>query len=124
MGTTHHITMIVTSFDEKKLARTRNKALKLLKKQNITKIIGEGINGYKSFVIVPNGSQRDWPQDQEHREGITKLQEWIDELMPFEDGSTSVKYVITEFGENGLQSTDNKGNDLNSYEKYTQSGAW
>jgi len=55
MGTTHHITMIVTSFDEKKLTRTRNKALKLLKKQNITRIIGEGINGYKSFVIVPTG---------------------------------------------------------------------
>jgi len=124
MGTTHHITMIVTSFDEKKLTRTRNKALKLLKKQNITRIIGEGINGYKSFVIVPNGSQAGWSSYVEHREGILKLKEWIDETMPYEDGSTSVKYVISEFGEYGLQSTNDKGYDLESNEVYPESGAW
>lgn len=106
MGTVQHITMIVTSFDEKKLTRTRNKALKLLDKRNITRITGEGINGYKSFVVTPNGSKAYWEDDIKHRKGIQNLRQWIDNTMPYEDGSTAVRYVITEFGEIGLKSED------------------
>lgn len=117
MGMMHHVSMVVTSWDEKQLKRTHTKAKKLMKNTNISRIMGEGVNGYKSFAIVPCGSKLGWQPMNEQLRAIEQLKEWIDQTMPHEDGSTSVQYVINRFGEFGLQSEDNEGNNLNSEDK-------
>lgn len=116
MGMMHHVSMIVTSFDDKKLARTHKKAKSLFKSQDVSRIMGQGVNGYKSFVIVPCGSKLGWEPMNNQLDAVEKLKEWIDESMPYDDGSTSVQYVINRFGEFGLQSEDHDGNMLDSEE--------
>ena len=114
MGTIQHKAMLVTSCDLKQLKKAHTKALKLFDKSNVTKITGCGMNGYKTFVIVPCGSKLEWPEDVEHDESMAKFKEYCDDKFTYEDGSSAISRVLVNYGELGLQAEDDKGHQLDS----------
>lgn len=112
MGTIQHKAIIVTGLDhnEKRFTCAHNKAKKLFPGLVSKKIRGV-TNGYESFLVAPCGSNLWWPEDTGHQESLDKFIEFLESLK-YEDGSTSVQYVYTTFGEQGLTVQDHMGHDI------------
>lgn len=108
MGTIQHSAVIVTSWDDKKLARAHKKAKKLFKKQDVTKLYGQGVNGYKSFAIVPCGSKLGWGPAEELDSAIENFVDYLNSLA-YDDGSSAIKFVKLSYGELGTTVEDNTG---------------
>lgn len=114
MGTIQHTAFIVTGCDhdfgkskEKNLfTKSHKKARKLFGKDSVTKITGEGINGYKSFLVAPNGSKLGWESAREFDEASEKFIEYLDSIK-YDDGSTCVEFVKVNFGEIGFSASFN-----------------
>lgn len=121
MGTIHHTTVIVTGWDwDSGPAKDRNlltkaykTAIKLFGKKTVTKLTGEGMNGYKSFMVAPCGSKVGWEMSNDYLKAVDKFIDFLNKLK-HEDGSTSVEYVKLSYGELGLQIQDWRGNEFDA----------
>lgn len=60
MGTIQHHAIIVTGFNDTNMAKARRKALKIFYPEDVSEIVGNGMNGYASFFVGPDGSKEGW----------------------------------------------------------------
>lgn len=68
----------------------------------VSKIIGTGTNGYKSFFISPTGSKNGWEMDIYFEYKYKKIVEYLNSKdCKFEDGSSCIQWVLVEFGDTG-----------------------
>lgn len=122
MGTIHHTALVVTGsdydfgdkFPEKEknlLTKSHQKAIKLFGKEQVSDIIGSGMNSYKSFFISPSGSKVGWPEAGKHEEAMEEMVGFLLSIR-YDDGSTCVKFAKVGYGELGLDVTDWRGNEL------------
>ncbi len=97
MGYIKHHSIIVTGWDEKKMLKAQNKAVKLFTKhlgepQLISSLVTSNTNGQVTFFIAPDGSKEGWETS---NNGDTARCEFIDYLntkQPYLD------YVELKFG--------------------------
>ena len=100
MGYIRHHAIIVTSWDKDLLVKAYFKAFEY--NNQITPITDGVINGYCSFLIVPDGSKEGWPESDDGDISRKKFIEWL-ELQKYDDGSSSLSYVEIQFGDdNGV----------------------
>lgn len=116
MGMIQHKAILVTSWDAKKLKAAHKKAMKFFDPDNVTLITGAGMNGYQTFVVVPCGSKLGWGESQEHHSGAEKFIEYLIDNR-YDDGSTTLSYVMVDYGEFGLQAQDDQNNQLDSNDR-------
>jgi hypothetical protein len=96
MGTIQHTALIVTG-DKDVLEKAHKKARKFMSKKSVTAIVGQGMNGYYSFMIAPCGSKLGWEVSNDYLEGIEKMIDYLGEL----DSEEFVEWVTVEYGECG-----------------------
>ena len=68
MGLQAHRAILVTSWNENALSTARAKAIEVLASEGfgydamVTPVVHGIVNGYGTFIIVPDGSKLGWPQ--------------------------------------------------------------
>ena len=95
MGYMAHNAIIVTSWNHEGIEQAAKKATEL--GLLVTPVSAEGVNGYKSFMVCPDGSKEGWAPS---NEGDIKRSEFRDYLnsVTYEDGSSSMEWVEIRYG--------------------------
>ncbi|MCH9735825.1 MAG: hypothetical protein K0U78_14945 [Actinomycetia bacterium] len=96
MSHVNHTSMSVTSWDHDKLMEIREKLI--LINLPVTAVYKSQINGYSNFFVIASGSKFGWDHDIKHRTNMKEAEEIIDSYK-YEDGSTSIDYCISNYGE-------------------------
>jgi hypothetical protein len=95
MGYIRHDAIVVTSWDEKLIAKAHEFAEKV--GNNVTNIVGPLTNGYCTFTIVPDGSKEGWDTSYEGDESRERFLAWAEEQR-YEDNSSSLSWVHISYG--------------------------
>jgi hypothetical protein len=96
MGRIWHHAIVVSSYMEDLIRRAHLKAESL--GCNCTDVTREGVNGWASFLVAPDGSKEGWPDSDEGDARRDSFISWLD-AQRYEDGSTSLYWVEVSFGE-------------------------
>ena len=104
MGYMCHHAIIVTSWDERSIVAAHKKACELFGNKNflgtisyITEITPGAINGYRSFLIPPDGSKEGWEHSYCGDIARNRFTRWLDSQK-----DNYCEYVEVQFGdENG-----------------------
>ena len=98
MGYMRHHAVIVTSWDEKRIADAHLKARAIFEPQQVTVIVRGTVNHYESFMVGPDGSKEGWDDSDEGDRRREQFTRWLDSQR-YEDGSTSLKWVEVQYGD-------------------------
>jgi len=71
------------------------------------------VNGYHTFILVPDGSKEGWSESDEGDRFRFEFIKFLDSFV-YADGSSNVSWVEVGFGEYGQ--AINRGNNKNRYE--------
>jgi hypothetical protein len=97
MGAIIHQAVVVTACDPwAKTAHT--KAVRLCGKDHVTELGPALTNGFRSFLVIPDGSKEGWIESDvgaEHREAFVN---WLNRQR-YGDGSSPYDWVLVEYGE-------------------------
>ena len=108
MGYICHHTIVVTSWDEKRLQEAHEQAIKLFSRPRIDEFGKDGslvspiikgvVNGYASFFVAPDGSKEGWATSDNGNEAREQFVTYL-RNQAYEDGSTSLNYAEVQFGD-------------------------
>jgi len=98
MGYMRHHAIVVTSWNEEALNDAHKKAGSIFGPEQVTNILPDIMNGYRSFMIGPDGSKERW---KESDIGDKRRDEFIDycESVRLEDRSTYLDWVEVQYGD-------------------------
>lgn len=95
MGIVVHRAIVVTSWKESLLIELANRARAL-----DVEVLGPSaavLNGYRTLVLCPCGSNEGWADDAANRDARCELKDWMD-TQRYEDGSTSLEWTEIAYG--------------------------
>lgn len=92
MGYIQHHAIIVSSWDDKKLANARKAAKQIFQPYQVSSIVKSVVNTSNSFFIGPDGSKLGWEQDAEGDSNREHFIKYLDENA-HTDGSNCLRYV-------------------------------
>jgi len=95
MGYIRHHAIVVTSWDEKLLAKAHEMAK--ICGNNVTDIVGPLTNGCCTFCIVPDGSKEGWSTSYEGDDARLQFIAWMNHNR-HECGSSSLQWVEVFYG--------------------------
>lgn len=98
MGYMRHHAIVLTSWSTEHLNNAHNKATDL--GMLVTPITKGAVNGYRSFLVAPDGSKEGWDESEDGDRRRTDLVEWL-ESQRTEDGGTYIDWVEVQFGDEG-----------------------
>ncbi len=104
MGYMRHHAIIITSWDENRIADAHTKALEVCGGEEfpVSPVSNAATNGYRSFAVFPDGSKEGWDASDEGDRCRKALVEWLDDQR-YEDGSTSLAWVEVQYGDENHQ---------------------
>jgi hypothetical protein len=94
MGYIKHHAIVVSSWDDKLLARAEAQAIEL--GCCVSPIVAGTSNGQRSFLIAPDGSKEGWGASDVGDTQREAFARWADEQR-YDDGSTSLSWVEVSF---------------------------
>lgn len=94
MGYMRHHAIVVTSWKDELIEAAHAKAVGL--GACVTEITPEVTNGYRSFLVAPDGSKEGWDASTAGDARRAELVAWLDEQR-YSDGSTSIGWVEVQF---------------------------
>ena len=112
MGWHTHHAIVVTSWKREAVEAAHAKATEL--RLIVTPPTDEGMNGYSSFAVVPDGSKEGWDMSDMHNERRAALVEWMGTgAHVYDDGSSPLDWVLVEFPGDGdeAEALDGHGKD-------------
>ena len=108
MGYMQHHAIIVTSWNEARVAEAHTKAHELFDvpgspgysaaTASITPVTEETMNGYVSFMVAPDGSKEGWDHSDAGDAARAAFIEWL-RAQCHEDGSSKLDWVEVQFGD-------------------------
>lgn len=101
MGYMRHNAIVVTSYQHELLEQAHAVAVGL--GMSVSVITSEVTNGYRSFLVAPDGSKEGWYQSDIGDEQRAKLAAWLTG-QAYEDGSTPIEWVEVQFADDYLES--------------------
>lgn len=101
MGYMRHNAIVVSSWKEDLLEQAHAKAVEL--DCSVSAITGEVTNGYRSFLVAPDGSKEGWDESNEGDARRDALAAWLD-AQRYEDDSTSLQWIEVQYGDENLHS--------------------
>jgi hypothetical protein len=101
MGYMRHHAIVVSSWKHDLLEEAHALAIEL--GMSVTNITAEVSNGYRSFLMAPDGSKEGWDESDRGDERRTKLIEWMD-AQRYEDSSTALDWVVVQFADDDMES--------------------
>lgn len=96
MGYMRHHAIVVSTWNYELLKQAYALAKSL--GMSVSNITVEVINGYKSFLVAPDGSKEGWDESNLGDKQRKKLIKWMD-AQRYEDDSTSLDWVVVQFGD-------------------------
>lgn len=97
MGYTIHHAIIVTSWDDQAILAAHDKAVEIFPDDQVTSVTDAAMNGYRSFLVGPDGSKEGWEESEEGNENREEYIEWLDS-QKYDDGSSLLDWVELSFG--------------------------
>jgi hypothetical protein len=120
MGKTVHKSLVVTgSFEH--FANAYNRALELFKIDNdgnemnmVSGILDKGINQCKTFIIAPDGSYEGYPTSDFFDAKMNIMIDYLKsrDCIYDEDSSSSIKWILVEYGDTGSRILKSNCQDL------------
>lgn len=109
MGYYVHKTLIVTGYDSEHFRRAYAKAICLFRFDNkgnetnmVSSIYGQGLNNYKTFVVVPDGSKEGWETSDFFDKKMDEMIEYLNSKdCKFSDNSSFNEWILVEYGDTG-----------------------
>ena len=106
MGYMRHHAIVITSDDEKAIFDLRQFIVEAVtpvvsdfdSPVEVTEITGRAVNGYRSFMVAPDGSKEGWAESdigEKIREDVIKTLN----LKRYEDGSSPFDWAEIQFGD-------------------------
>lgn len=96
MGYMSHHAIVVTSYNEELIIKAHKFAKKFC--TTVTEITPPSINGYRSFMVAPDGSKEGWEESEQGNLDRDNFIEWLNKQQ-YEDGSSALKWVEVMFGD-------------------------
>jgi hypothetical protein len=96
MGYMCHHAIVVTSWNVELMVQAHAKAIEL--GMSVSGITNEVSNGYRSFLVTPDGSKEGWAESDRGDDRRDALIKWLDGQR-YEDNSTALKWVVVQFGD-------------------------
>jgi hypothetical protein len=96
MGYMAHHAIVVTSWHEGRIIEAHGRAVSIGLRP--TAVTDEAINGYRSFLIPPDGSKEGWDDSDAGDAKRDAFMDIIDKDFAYDDGSNSVEFVCVRFG--------------------------
>lgn len=99
MGWQRHDAIIVTCCDDvANIEEAHRVAVEIC--ANVSPLTGSMINGYRSFLVAPDGSKEGWAESDQGDGERAKFIEWL-ESQRYEDGSSPYDWVEVRFANDG-----------------------
>lgn len=106
MGHMRHNAIVVSSWKDALIEEAHDEAVAIFNAGHgvdrqfdlVTQITEPSINGYRTFLVAPDGSKEGWSASDEFDTRRDKFVEWM-ESKRYEDGSTSLTYVEVQFAD-------------------------
>lgn len=108
MGYISHHAVVLTSWDDVAIAAAHAKATEL--GMLVTPVTSEGVNGYRSFLVAPDGSKEGWEDSELGWRRRCQLIEWL-RAGYLDDGSSHISWVEVQFGSDEPHSAVTRGSD-------------
>jgi hypothetical protein len=101
MGYMRHHAIVVSSWKAELLDQAHALAVSL--GMSVTNITDEVTNGYRSFLVAPDGSKEGWDESNQGDDRRVELVGWMDEQR-YDDSSTSIDWVVVQFADDDMES--------------------
>lgn len=95
MGHVLHHAIVVTSWDEQKIQEAHAKAVEI--ECTATPIIESPVNGYRSFMVAPDGSKEGWDESDNGNDRRLRFTDWLREQSD-DEGSSRLEWVEISYG--------------------------
>lgn len=112
MGYMRHHAIVVTSWDKEALTKAHAQAQKMFDPVSaacvskgssvVSAVVDAGLNGYRSFLIAPDGSKEGWPESDAYDLARAEFVKWLN-AQRHEDGSTLLQFAEVFFGDSGKE---------------------
>lgn len=99
MGYMRHHAIVVSSFNKESIEEAHDTAVGL--GMSVTGVSGSAVNGYRSFLVAPDGSKEGWSESDRGDEQRATFVEWL-KGRAYDDGSTLLDWVHVQFGDQNL----------------------
>jgi hypothetical protein len=98
MGYMRHHAIVVSSWDDAAIQRAHEKARKLFQAEQVTEVLPAVVNGYRSFLVGPDGSKEGWEASDAGDEARKLFTTWLN-TQRYEDLSTSLRWVEVQYAD-------------------------
>ncbi len=109
MGWHRHHAIVVTSFNQDSIEWAHEKACEIFcanepeeydprggRVTPVTEITDKVVNGYRSFMVAPDGSKEGWSESDRADDARESFIDWLEETR-YDDGSSLLCWVEVEF---------------------------
>ena len=100
MGYRRHHAIVITSCNIPILRQAHEKAEDIFGCQQVSPITPEAINGYRSFLVGPDGSKEGWAESDI---GNQNRDSFIHDLKKFEASSWGLSWVEVQYGDDNME---------------------
>lgn len=100
MAYTRHHAIVVTSWDEKRIKKARKKAKEI--GLAVTSIAHSPLNGFRSFLIAPDGSNEGWEDSDVGDQRRSEFWDYV-ERKRFPDGGSYLSVVEVFYGDDNRE---------------------
>lgn len=100
MGHMRHHAIIVSAFQGERIEAAHARAVEL--GMSVTSITDVVTNGYRSFLIGPDGSKEGWGTSDEGDLKRASMVEYLD-AQRHDDDSSSIQWVVVQYGDDELK---------------------
>lgn len=95
MGWIRHHGIVVTCWNEDALNVALTKAIEVFGHEQVSEAVLSPSNGYRSFLVAPDGSKEGWPESAAGDAARGKYIAWLGE-QAYEDGSSALEWLEYE----------------------------
>lgn len=98
MGYMRHHAIIVTSWDDKLIRKAHKVAKEVFAIGQVTSVLPDILNGYRSFMVGPDGSKEGWEDSDAGDSARDIFIDWL-ETQRYDDGSSALSWVEVQYGD-------------------------
>lgn len=120
MGYMRHHAVIVTSMHDELLDEARSKAIEFFEEKDMVQLVSPIVfgvmNGYRSFLVAPDGSKEHWEHSDRAEQARIAFVGWLAKQR-YNDGSSPIEWVEVQFADDYARPKILRADDEELYEE-------
>lgn len=123
MGYMRHHAVVVTTYRDDLMSAAHAKAVEIFNADMVTGVTPAMMNGWRSFLVAPDGSKEGWTLSDECDERRSQFIAWLKQ-QAYDDGSSSLQWVEVQFGDDMQEAkvTDSYDDHYSKVERMREAG--